>query len=52
LQTVDGGDVRMLQRGEGLRFALEARDPFGISRERLGQHLDRDIAIELRAPAR
>ncbi len=47
-EAVDVRDVRMIQRGEGLRFALEAREPVGVARERLGQDLDRDVAIELR----
>ena len=41
-------DVRMIQRGQRLRFALEAREPLGIGDEQLGQDLDRDVAIELR----
>ena len=31
-----------------LRFALEAREPIGVGRERVGQDLDRDVAIQLR----
>ena len=34
LQPVDRGDVRMIQRGEDFRFALKARQPVGVSRER------------------
>ena len=30
-EAVDGGDVRMIQRGEDFRFALEPREPIGIS---------------------
>ena len=48
LEAVDLRDVRMIQRGERLRFALEARQAVGVGRERLGQDLDRDVAIELR----
>ena len=47
-ETVDVRDVRMIQRGQHLRFALESREPVGISRERLGQDLDRDVAIQPR----
>ena len=32
LQAVDVRDVRMIERGEDFRFALEAREPFGICR--------------------
>ena len=38
----------MVQRREDLRFALEPRQALGIVRERVGQDLDRDVAIELR----
>ena len=38
----------MIQRRERLRFAREAREPIGIVREQLRQHLDRDVAIESR----
>ena len=31
--------------GERLGFTLEAREPLGVRCERLGQHLDRDVAI-------
>ena len=38
----------MVQRGEGLGFTREASEPVGVVRERLGENLDRDVAIELR----
>ena len=47
-QTVNDRDVRMVQRREDFRFTLEAGDSFRVCRERLGQDLDGDIAIELR----
>ena len=47
-ETVDVRDVGMIQRGEGLRFAGEPCEPFGVAREDIGQHLDGDVAIELR----
>ena len=37
----------MIQRGEQLRLALEARQPIGIGRERGGQDFDRDVALSL-----
>ncbi len=46
LQAVDLGDVRVVQRGQQLGFALEAGEPLGIGGERLGQHLDRHLAVE------
>jgi hypothetical protein len=36
VESVDRGDVRVVQRREHLRFALEAPDAVGISRKRLG----------------
>ena len=48
LEPVDRGDVGMVQRGERLGFALETRQAVGVLRERVGQDLDRDVAIELR----
>ena len=41
-------DVRVIQRREHLRLALEPREPVRIGRERLGQHLDRDVAVQPR----
>ena len=37
----------MVQRGEDFGFALEAREAVGVSRERLGQGLERHVAVEL-----
>ena len=48
LEAVDLRDVRMIERREHLRFALEPRQPIGIGRERVRQDLDRDVAIQLR----
>ena len=48
LEPVDAADVRMVQRREHLRFALEAREAIGIGGEGVRQDLDRDVAIELR----
>ena len=33
--------------GQHLRFALEPRETLGILRERVGQDLERDVAVEL-----
>jgi hypothetical protein len=48
LQTVDSRDVRMIQRRDDFRFALEPRHSFRVSHERFGQDLDSDVAIEPR----
>ena len=47
LQAVDVRDVRMVERGEDLRFALEAGQAIGIVGEGIGQDFQGDIAIEL-----
>ena len=46
-ETVNRGDVRMVQRGEHLRFAREARKAVGIERTFRGQDLDRDVAMSV-----
>jgi hypothetical protein len=48
LEAVDGGDVRMVQRGEDLRFPLETGAAVGIHRVGIGQQLDGDLATEFR----
>ena len=48
LDAVDAGDVRMIERGQHTRFALESREPLGVCRERARQDLDRHIAPEAR----
>ncbi len=47
-ESEDLRDVRVIQRREGLRFTLESSHAVRIRRERLGQDLDRDGAIEAR----
>jgi len=49
-ESVDGGDIRMIQRGEDPGFASESRQSLRIARERLRQDLDRHITIELPVP--
>ena len=43
---VDLRDVRVIQRRQRARLALEARQPIRIGREQIGQHLDGDVALE------
>ena len=38
----------MIQRGEDLRLAPEPGEALGIEREGVGQHLQRDVAAEVR----
>jgi hypothetical protein len=44
--VVNGTDVRIVQRGNRACLVLEALPRFRISRERDGEHLDGDGAIE------
>ena len=44
--VVDGEDVRVGERGERPRLALEPRDPVGVARDGLGEDLDGDLAAE------
>ena len=46
LEAVDRGDVRMVQRGQRLRLALEPRQAVRVSGEHVGQDLDRHLAAE------
>ena len=46
LESVDRGDVRVVERGEQLRLALEAGEALGVLRHLERQHLDRDVATE------
>jgi hypothetical protein len=48
LEPVDRRDVRMIERGEQLRLALKARESIVVRRERIGQNLDRHVALEPR----
>ena len=48
LEPVDGGDVGVVERRQHPRFALEARQSFGIDGYILRQCLDRDVAPEPR----
>ena len=47
-EPVNVGDVRMVERGERLRFAGEAPEPIRIGGEGFRQDLQRDVAIEPR----
>ena len=40
------GDVRVIEGGQHTRFALEAREPVGIGRQGVVQHLEGDFAPE------
>ena len=48
LEAVDVRDVGVVERGQQLRLALEAGEALGILRQLGRQHLDRDVASELR----
>jgi hypothetical protein len=46
-QSVDGRDVRMVQRSEDFGFALKAREPIIVSGEGGRQNLDRDLTLQV-----
>src|SRR5262245_3266932 len=46
LESKNLRDVRVVERRQGLGFALEAGHPVRVHRKRLGQDLDRHIAIQ------
>ena len=46
------GDVRMIQRGQDLRFALEAREPIGIGGNASGSILSATSRFSLVSRAR
>ena len=48
LESVDRGDVWMIQRRQRFCLALEPRQALEISRERVGKDLDGDLATERR----
>ena len=48
LQAVDACDAGVVQAGQNLRLSLKAGQSVGISRECLGEDLERDLAVELR----
>ena len=47
-EAVNVRDVRVVQRGQRLRFARETRHAPRIIRERIGEDLERHVTIELR----
>src|SRR5688572_4852040 len=48
LEAVDVSDVRVIQRGEHLRFALKSREALRVRCDRLGKHFQRIVAFERR----
>ena len=44
---MDAGDVRVVERGEHLRLALEPAEPIGVVGDGLRQQLDRDAPAQL-----
>jgi len=45
---MEGGDTRMVQRGQNPRLPLETGQAIGILGERFGKDFDGDFAAELR----
>ena len=46
-ESIDDGDVGMVQRGEDLRFAIEAGEAVGVAGEGSGKNFDSGVAVEL-----
>src|SRR5262249_17792160 len=46
LNAVNACDVGMAERREDFGFALKSSEPVGVSRKRLGQDLESDIALQ------
>ena len=46
VETIDGGNVGVVQRREKFCLTLESRQSIRVFGERLRQHLDRHLAIE------
>ena len=46
MHAVDGGDVRVIERGQRLGLVLEAGDARRMAGEGRGQHLDRHVAAQ------
>ena len=51
LEAVDRRDVRVVERRQHLGLALEARQAIGVEHERVGQDLQRDVALQRRVAA-
>jgi hypothetical protein len=47
-ETVNAGNVRVIQRREHFSFALKLREPIGVGCEGRRQDLDRNLALESR----
>ncbi len=45
-EAVDGGNIRVIEGGEHLRFPCEAGEPIGLERKGVRQYLERDVAME------
>jgi len=48
LESVNRGDVLVIERGEHLRLAAEARQAVRIAGKSVGQDLERDVAVQAR----
>jgi hypothetical protein len=47
LDSVDRGNVRVVQHGEHFGFALKAREAIGVAGDRRRQHFDRDRPLQI-----
>ena len=46
LDSMDRGDMRMIERGEGTSFAVEASESIGSRGDSARQDLERDVVLE------
>jgi hypothetical protein len=46
-QTINRCDVGVIQRRQDVRSALKPSQPIGIVQERLGEHFQRDVTVQL-----
>ena len=46
-EAMDARDAGVIEAGEHLRLPLEPRQAVGVAGKRLGQDLERDLAVEL-----
>ena len=51
IDRVQRDDVRVVERGNGARFALEAGAALGVSTEAVGKDFDGDIAVQAGVPS-
>ena len=49
-ESIDRGNVGVIQRCEQASLALESSHPLTVAHETLGKHFDRDVALQFGIP--